>query len=124
MYNVDTNQRIQRGPLPVSDNTIVTWLGFSEYGVPAFYDDTGVVHILNHYRRIDQGQWVPILDTSVLDSDKDTPPTYWPVGLSDEVFTCVKCRVSANAYCEYAAKLLYQPLLCIIFIWNSCFLVI
>lgn len=92
MYNVDTNQRIQRGPLPVSDDTTVTWLGFSEYGVPAFYDDTGVVHILNHYRRIDQGQWVPILDTNVLDSDKDTPPTYWPVGLSDEAFTCIRCR--------------------------------
>ncbi|KAF9142463.1 hypothetical protein BG015_000851 [Linnemannia schmuckeri] len=92
MYNVDTNQRIQRGSLPVSDDTTVTWLGFSEYGVPAFYDDSGVVHILNHYRRIDQGQWVPILDTNILESDSDTPPTYWPVGLSDEAFTCIKCR--------------------------------
>jgi chromosome transmission fidelity protein 4 len=96
MYNVDTNQRIQRGPLPVSDETTITWLGFSEYGVPAFYDDTGLVHILNHYRRIDQGQWVPILDTSVIESEADTSPIYWPVGLTDEVLTCVKCRVRVN----------------------------
>ncbi|KAF9129281.1 hypothetical protein BGW39_004292 [Mortierella sp. 14UC] len=93
MYNVGTNQRIQRGTLPVSDDTTVTWLGFSEHGVPAFYDDSGVVHILNHYRRIDQGQWVPILDTNFLESNSDDPtPTYWPVGLTDDALTCIKCR--------------------------------
>ncbi|KAF9934592.1 hypothetical protein FBU30_001356 [Linnemannia zychae] len=93
MYNVSTNQRIQRGSLPVSDDTTVTWLGFSEYGVPAFYDDSGVVHVLNHYRRIDQGQWVPILDTNFLESDPESgTPTYWPIGLTDQSLTCIKCR--------------------------------
>ncbi|KAG0380187.1 hypothetical protein BGX24_009701 [Mortierella sp. AD032] len=92
MYNVGTNQRIQRGSLPVSDDTTVTWLGFSEFGAPAFYDDSGVVHILNHYRRIDQGQWVPILDTAFLETTSDNHPTYWPVGLTDETLTCIKCR--------------------------------
>ncbi|KAG0281700.1 hypothetical protein BGZ95_000040 [Linnemannia exigua] len=92
LYNVGTNQRIQRGSLPVSDDTTVTWLGFSEFGAPAFYDDSGVVHILNHYRRIDQGQWVPILDTAFLETTSDNHPTYWPVGLTDETLTCIKCR--------------------------------
>ncbi|KAF9095388.1 hypothetical protein BGX29_009064 [Mortierella sp. GBA35] len=92
MYNVDTNQRIQRGTIPVSDDTTITWLGFSENGVPAIYDDNGVLHLLNHYRRVDQGQWVPVLDTSALHADSDIQPTYWPIGLSDETMTCIKCR--------------------------------
>ncbi|KAI1316668.1 hypothetical protein EDD11_009624 [Mortierella claussenii] len=94
IYNVETAQRIQHGSVPVSDGTFIIWLGFSEGGIPAFYDDKGVMHILNYYRRVDQGQWTPILDTAQLnaESESDTSPCYWPVGLTDEAATFVKCR--------------------------------
>ncbi|KAF9996747.1 hypothetical protein BGZ65_007672, partial [Modicella reniformis] len=42
IYNVETGQRIQQGTMPVPDDTFITWLGFSEGGIPAFYDDKGV----------------------------------------------------------------------------------
>ncbi|KAG0210615.1 hypothetical protein BGX28_009140 [Mortierella sp. GBA30] len=94
IYNVETGQRIQQGTMPVSDDICISWLGFSEGGIPAFVDDKSVVFILNYYRRVDQGQWTPILDTSAIaaDSESDFRPHYWPVGLTDEALTCVKCR--------------------------------
>lgn len=94
IHNVETGQRIQQGMVPVTDDTHISWLGFSEGGIPAFVDDSGMVYILNYYRRVDQGQWTPILDTSAItDSESDFQPHYWPVGLTDEGLTCVKCRV-------------------------------
>ena len=95
VYNVETGQRIQQGMLPVADDTHVTWLGFSNGGIPAFYDDNGVMHVLNYYRRVDQGQWSPILDTSLVVTESETvsTPHYWPVSLTDEVMKCVKCKV-------------------------------
>ncbi|KAF9194749.1 hypothetical protein BGZ51_007978 [Haplosporangium sp. Z 767] len=94
IYNVETGQRIQQGQVPVSDETYITWLGFSEGGIPAFYDDKGVMFILNYYRRVDQGQWTPILDTALVavESETGVRAHYWPVGFTDTEFTCVKCR--------------------------------
>ena len=97
IHNVETGQRIQQGMVPVTDDTHISWLGFSEGGIPAFVDDSGMVYILNYYRRVDQGQWTPILDTSAItDSESDFQPHYWPVGLTDEGLTCVKCRVGVS----------------------------
>ncbi|KAF9580964.1 hypothetical protein BGW38_002188 [Lunasporangiospora selenospora] len=92
IYNIESGQRIQHGSLPVSDETFVTWIGFSEGGIPAFYDDNGVMHILNYYRRVDQGQWTPILDTRLEATDEKEVPRYWVVGLTDEAMTCVRCK--------------------------------
>ncbi|KAF8937985.1 hypothetical protein BGZ58_001792 [Dissophora ornata] len=66
--------------------------GFSEGGIPTFYDDKGMLYILNYYRRVDQGQWTPILDTAWISADSESRPHYWPIGLTDEALTCVKCR--------------------------------
>jgi len=95
MYNVETGQRIQQGTLPLSDETYISWLGFSEGGIPAFYDDKGVMHVLNYYRRVDQGQWTPILDTSLLhlNLEPESRPYYWPIGLTDQTMSCVRCKV-------------------------------
>ncbi|KAG0359042.1 hypothetical protein BGZ54_010158 [Gamsiella multidivaricata] len=92
IYNVETGQRIQQGAVPVADDTFITWLGFSEGGIPAFYNDRGVLYILNYYRRVDQGQWTPILDGTLIDAESDIRPHYWPIGFTDQTLTCVKCR--------------------------------
>ncbi|KAF9353906.1 hypothetical protein BGX34_011298, partial [Mortierella sp. NVP85] len=92
IYNVESGQRIQHGAMPVADDTFISWLGFSEGGIPAFYDDKGVMFVLNYYRRVDQGQWVPILDTMLIDVESDFRPHYWPIGLTDQGLTCIKCR--------------------------------
>lgn len=98
LHKVETGQRIQQGAMPVSDETFVSWIGFSEGGIPAFYDDKGVMHVLNYYRRMGQGQWAPILDTKLIfsESESDPHPHYWPVGLTDQAMTCVRCKVKKH----------------------------
>ncbi|KAF9116766.1 hypothetical protein BGX27_011080 [Mortierella sp. AM989] len=92
IYNVETGQRIQHGSVPVVDDTFISWLGFSEGGIPAYFDSKGVMYILNYYRRIDQGQWTAIADTTLVDDDSDYSPHYWPIGLTDQELSCIKCR--------------------------------
>ncbi|KAF9198016.1 hypothetical protein BGZ49_001301 [Haplosporangium sp. Z 27] len=92
VYNVETGQRIQHGSVPVSDDTFIDWLGFSEGGIPAYFDSKGVMYILNYYRRVDQGQWTPIADTSLIDPNSDYTPHYWPIGFTDKELSCIKCR--------------------------------
>ncbi|KAF9439002.1 hypothetical protein BGZ76_001897 [Entomortierella beljakovae] len=91
IYNVETGQRIQHGSIPVPDDTFITWLGFSEGGAPAYFDSNGVMYILNYYRRVDQGQWTPITDTTLIESNSGTALHYWPIGLNDEALFCIKC---------------------------------
>ncbi|KAK3818524.1 MAG: hypothetical protein J3Q66DRAFT_174227 [Benniella sp.] len=78
--------------MPVADDKFVSWLGFSEGGIPAFYDDKGIMFVLNYYRRVDQGQWVSILDTMLIDVNSDFHPHYWPIGLTDQALKCIKCH--------------------------------
>ncbi|KAG0000372.1 hypothetical protein BGZ80_010757 [Entomortierella chlamydospora] len=92
IYNVETGQRIQQGSVPVSDNIFIKWLGFSEGGIPAYFDSKGVLYILNYYRRVDQGQWTAIADTTLVETDSDQSPHYWPIGFTDGELSCIKCR--------------------------------
>ncbi|KAF9975966.1 hypothetical protein BGZ73_000192 [Actinomortierella ambigua] len=97
IFNMESNQRIQQGKMPITDEVEMTWLGFSEGCIPACYDSAGVMYVLNNYRMVDQGLWVPILDTSLADPEEDEAadapePVYWPIGLTEEAVTCVKCR--------------------------------
>ncbi|KAK3818570.1 MAG: hypothetical protein J3Q66DRAFT_400086 [Benniella sp.] len=40
---------------------------------------------------VDQGQWVPILGAMLIDVDAAFRPHYWPIGLTDQASTCIKC---------------------------------
>jgi chromosome transmission fidelity protein 4 len=58
------------------------------------YDSTGLLSILDRYRRPGQARWVPLFDSSnsaaaAGDKGKQKESTYWPVGLTDSHFTCV-----------------------------------
>lgn len=56
------------------------------------YDSTGLLSILDRYRRPGQARWVPLFDSSLAEKDKDKGRkeiTYWPVGMTDSHFTCV-----------------------------------
>ncbi|KAG0228743.1 hypothetical protein BGW41_003354 [Actinomortierella wolfii] len=97
LFNMETNLRIQHGKMPITDQVEMTWLGYSDGCIPACFDSAGVMYILNNYRMVDQGLWVPILDTRLADAeeeeDADAPqPVYWPIGLTDEAMTCIKCK--------------------------------
>jgi chromosome transmission fidelity protein 4 len=58
------------------------------------YDSTGLLSILDRYRRPGQARWVPLFDSSYSaaaagDKGKQKESTCWPVGMTDSHFTCV-----------------------------------
>jgi chromosome transmission fidelity protein 4 len=64
---------------------------FSEKGDPCIYDSTGVLLILQQWRRPGQAKWVPLLDTRALKrlegGRKDE--NYWPVAVANDRFYCI-----------------------------------
>ncbi|RIA87004.1 hypothetical protein C1645_309391 [Glomus cerebriforme] len=67
---------IQKDVLPISKESTLKWLGFSEEGLPAMFDSKGVLYILQDHRIYKQARWVPVLDTvniaKELKSDADS----------------------------------------------------
>ena len=53
------------------------------------YDSTGILSVLDRFRRPMQGRWIPILDTNTLARRQGKDESYWPIGLSGKLFMCL-----------------------------------
>ena len=53
------------------------------------YDSTGILSVLDRFRRPMQGRWTPILDTNTLARRQGKDESYWPIGLSGKLFMCL-----------------------------------
>ncbi|WFD28317.1 DNA polymerase alpha accessory factor Mcl1 [Malassezia nana] len=83
---------MQQGPLPLPQETTLTWAGFNELGVPAVFDSEGVLYALDRAWRPGQGRWVPVLDcqvalqpqTASTDPSEPAAPRArcWPIGFT------------------------------------------
>ncbi|PGH06358.1 hypothetical protein AJ80_08192 [Polytolypa hystricis UAMH7299] len=64
---------------------------FSDQGDPCIYDSTGVLLVLQHWRKPGQARWVPLLDTKQLDrlAGGRKEETYWPVAVAQDAFHCI-----------------------------------
>ena len=64
---------------------------FSDAGDPCIYDSDGVLLVLQHWRMPGQAQWVPLLDTRLLErlASGRKEETYWPVAVAQEKFHCI-----------------------------------
>ncbi|ODH52892.1 hypothetical protein GX48_00759 [Paracoccidioides brasiliensis] len=64
---------------------------FSDNGDPFIYDSTGVLLVLQHWRKPGQARWVPLLDTKRMDrlSNGRKEETYWPVAVAQDSFHCI-----------------------------------
>lgn len=90
--NVKRDQRHQNDDLvALPDQAKVQNVFFSDTGDPCIYDSTGVLLILQHWRRAGQAKWVPLLDTKTLDrlATGRKEETYWPVAVAQEKFHCI-----------------------------------
>lgn len=63
---------------------------------PAMFDSTGVLSMLDRFRRPGQARWVPILDTATLKKEGRVE-RYWPVGLGLNNMACAILKVSCQA---------------------------
>lgn len=89
MIDLDTYELIQEGRVPLPRKVTLSWLGFTAEGSPAIYDSTGLLSVLDRFRRPGQARWVPILDSNTLARKQGRTENYWPVGVSAAQFACV-----------------------------------
>ncbi|CAE6433729.1 unnamed protein product [Rhizoctonia solani] len=86
---VDGFDLVQEGRLPVPKGETLKWIGVTTEGAPAMADSSGVLYILDRYRRPTQARWVPVLDSNLLARRVNKDESYWPVGLSSSQFHCI-----------------------------------
>ncbi|KAK2865289.1 hypothetical protein FQN49_003719, partial [Arthroderma sp. PD_2] len=64
---------------------------FSDKGDPCIYDSSGILLVLQHWRKPGQARWIPLLDTKLLErvASGRKEETYWPVAVAQDVFHCI-----------------------------------
>ncbi|CAO3670382.1 unnamed protein product [Rhizopus microsporus] len=97
LMNTETNEVLQKDKIHISGGSKLTWAGFSETTQAAIYDSDGILRILHHQRRPNQGSWVPVFDGRAYAKSVQKSETYWPVGLLRDRLMCVILRGS-NQY--------------------------
>ncbi|EEP78383.1 sepB protein [Uncinocarpus reesii 1704] len=82
---------------------------FSDQGDPCIYDSSGVLLVLQHWRKPGQARWVPLLDTKQLDrvASGKKQETYWPVAVADDAFHCIILK-GGDRYPYFPRPLLTQ----------------
>ncbi|CAL8470187.1 g9729 [Coccomyxa elongata] len=83
VYRMDVQGLVQAGMLCLSPKTSLAWFGFSEEGMLASYDSTGVMRLCcSAYG----GSWVPVFESSQACAESQT---CWPVGVSVSDIYCI-----------------------------------
>uniref|UniRef100_A0A8C9T5G3 WD repeat and HMG-box DNA-binding protein 1 n=1 Tax=Scleropages formosus TaxID=113540 RepID=A0A8C9T5G3_SCLFO len=84
-------QVIHGEPLPLSQKSYLSWMGFSAEGTPCFVDSEGTVRMLN---RSLGNTWTPVCSTR--ESCKGTSDHYWVVGVHEnpQQLRCIPCKGS------------------------------
>ena len=54
---------LQQGPIPLAQDSTLTWVGFNELGAPTLFDSTGTLFVMDRAWRPGQARWIPALDT-------------------------------------------------------------
>lgn len=71
---------------------------------PAVYDSAGLLHVMANFRRPNSGSWARMLDTNATDrrqGDAFRQESYWPIGASQEMFSCIVVKVCHVGFTEY-----------------------
>lgn len=69
--------------------TTMKSLFFGEDGNPYIYSSHGVLSVLSKWKISGQAQWIPMLDTNLLQRRIGKDENYWPVAVSNEKFHCI-----------------------------------
>jgi chromosome transmission fidelity protein 4 len=68
-----------------------------DFQAPAIFDSAGVLHVLHHFRAPLRATWARMLDTTKLDRRQGKDESYWPVGVSGDMFMCLILKVRSSA---------------------------
>ncbi|KAJ3128780.1 hypothetical protein HK098_003546 [Nowakowskiella sp. JEL0407] len=81
--NVVNYKTLAQGKLFLSPVSRLTWLGFSETGLPASYDSSGVLRLLIPHMDF---KWIPAIDSRII--RKSPQEHHWPVGVTETQMIC------------------------------------
>eukprot|EP00049_Salpingoeca_infusionum_P026056 m.23438 g.23438 ORF g.23438 m.23438 type:complete len:1084 (-) comp8501_c0_seq2:2108-5359(-) len=101
---MDVEKRVteHKGRLPLSPKAQLTWIGFSETGVPAVADTENIIKVLVKEWGC---TWTPVAELNTLKTEKTKSDEYWITGLTGTELLCVICRG------ESYPKVLPKPLI-------------
>eukprot|EP00047_Mylnosiga_fluctuans_P014704 m.40581 g.40581 ORF g.40581 m.40581 type:complete len:1133 (+) comp5621_c0_seq1:33-3431(+) len=89
IVNIDDREMVSKGALPISAGAELTWLGFSDIGMPATVDSHEIVRMLDMGGG---GWWVPVAEM-MLPKEKDKPQQYhWVTSIIDMQVVSVLCK--------------------------------
>lgn len=84
---IDSNKKVLvKESVALSPGATLTWLGFSEEGMPLSFDSIG---ILRGFLRSSTA-WIPLLDTRIRRAGKQE--VNYPVGVFEDSFMCIICK--------------------------------
>uniref|UniRef100_A0A3Q3IZJ8 WD repeat and HMG-box DNA-binding protein 1 n=1 Tax=Monopterus albus TaxID=43700 RepID=A0A3Q3IZJ8_MONAL len=88
-------QIINGEPLPLSQKSYLSWLGFTAEGTPCYVDSDGVVRMLKRSLGKNLGnRWTPVCNTR--ETCKSKSDHYWVVGVHEnpQQLRCIPCKGS------------------------------
>lgn len=92
VYTLSGNDKLFGGRVPLSPGSELTWVGWTEAGVPATFDSEGELVLFNSSFG---GSWTPVF--SAKSERKSTSERYWIVGITSTQLQCVICKAPATS---------------------------
>ncbi|OMJ19539.1 Minichromosome loss protein 1 [Smittium culicis] len=86
LRKVSNGEKILSGTLPVSADSKITWVGFSEECLPLVCDSVGVLRCLTRFQSGTTSSWIPIFDAKSSSKKRMKKESYWPVGSFESKF--------------------------------------
>lgn len=98
---MEKKQTVGSGQVPLTPQSILKWIGFSETGSVAFYDSSGLLRMENAEFR---GTWTPVFDSQTRMKEGEV---YWMAGVRENVvagFVCSAQQPEPQVFKELQAK--------------------
>ena len=91
VYTLSDSRKLFGGRVAMSPGSELTWVGWTEAGVPATFDSEGELLLFNSSFG---GTWTPVF--SAKRERKSTSERYWIVGITSTQLHCVVCKAPAT----------------------------
>jgi len=91
LLDVDEHKVLHKDRLPLREGATLSWLGFSDDGIPAMMDSTETVALLLHDWSY---TWTPIAE--LRKNAKNKTDTHWLASITAQEAICVVCKGGQN----------------------------
>mmetsp|Transcript_70812 Transcript_70812/g.166179 ORF Transcript_70812/g.166179 Transcript_70812/m.166179 type:complete len:761 (-) Transcript_70812:56-2338(-) len=102
IWHAERGERLASGPLPLSAQATLKWIGFSAEAQPLALDSVGALRMLALGDAfVPAGSWIPVADIQ---------PTLWPVEARDAALSCVKGEPRVGAVYRFTSVAYKVPM--------------